>query len=71
MPIVDAELVPSVKWVAKFIGEIGPAAFETLPLMRAALDLDLRLNVFGGWHSIDSDQRNRRLLADAIGAVTA
>ncbi|TDC94291.1 hypothetical protein [Actinomadura sp. 7K507] len=69
-PIADAELVPPVKWVAKFIGEMGPPAVETIPFMHEALDLDLRLNSFGGWRSIDSDQRDRCLLADAIEAVT-
>lgn len=69
-PIAGAELVEPVKWLAEFIAEMGPPAAGTVPLMRAALELDLRLNSFGGWLAIDRDQRDRGRLAHAIEAVS-
>ena len=69
-PIADAELVPPLKWVAVYIAETGPPAAGTVPLMRAALELDVRLNSCGSWRAIDADQKDRHSLAAAIAAVT-
>ncbi|HEY8478987.1 MAG TPA: hypothetical protein VIL71_04060 [Spirillospora sp.] len=69
-PIAHAEIVEPLSRVVRYIHEMGPPAARTVPLMEAALALDLRLNTLGGWQAIADDHRDRRALAEAIEAVS-
>ena len=69
-PLRRAYFEPPMRLAVDYAGELGTAAADAAPALRALLDLDRRLGPAGGWQSIEDDLDIRRRAEAALARVT-
>jgi hypothetical protein len=69
-PLERAFFEPQMRLAVDYAGELGPAAADAAPALRALLAIDRRLGQTGSWQSIEEDLDLRRRAAVALARVT-